>query len=206
MALGDPYVTAEELKTDFNIADFDDETVIEAAVNAASSWVNAHCGRQFNAAASATARVFYPRNRTFVEVDDISTTSGLVIKTDPNDDGTFETTWTSSDYQLEPLNGVHNGETGWPYREIRAVASEWFPIGNDRASVEVTATWGWAAVPSPVKRATAIMAAKIYKRRDSAEGVLAGFGDFGPVRVGSRIDPDVEALLHDYVLDKIPVE
>ena len=48
-----------------------------------------------------------------------------------------------------------------------------------------------------VKEACYIQSARIFKRRESPEGVL-GFGDF-TVRV-SRLDPDVESLLRHYVL------
>lgn len=199
MALGDAYASADELRTEFGIGDFDDDSVIESAVTAATAWVTSYCGRDFNDAETATARRFHaPGHCQIVEVDDFSTTSGLVVKTDPGGDGTFETTLTSSGYQAEPFNGIVSGMTGWPFTRIRFIDSYVYPASTHRPVLEVTAQWGWAAIPEPVKRATLIMAARLYKRRDSAEGVLSGFGDFGPVRVGTRIDPDVEALLSPY--------
>jgi len=44
-----------------------------------------------------------------------------------------------------------------------------------------------------VRLACVMHAARYYKRKDSPEGV-AGFGEFGPVRVSS-FDPDVERIL-----------
>jgi hypothetical protein len=41
--------------------------------------------------------------------------------------------------------------------------------------------------------AVCLMAARLYRRRDSLDGTI-GWGDQGVVRVG-RVDPDVEALI-----------
>ena len=49
------------------------------------------------------------------------------------------------------------------------------------------------AIPDDVFRACQMLTARLFRRRQSVEGV-AGFGDFGAVRV-QRIDPDIEALL-----------
>jgi hypothetical protein len=197
MALGDDYATRAELAAAFRIGDADDDDQLDLAITAASQWVTQYCDRDFNQADSATARTFHAFSSGMVWVDDISTTTGLLVATDDGDDGTYETLWVSTDYQLEPLNGMVGGLTGWPYTHIRAVGESVYPTGVDRPAVQITARWGWPAVPAAVKQATLILAARLYKRRDSAEGVLAGF-DFGPVRVGTRLDPDVEMLLSPY--------
>jgi hypothetical protein len=49
-----------------------------------------------------------------------------------------------------------------------------------------------------VKLAALILGARIWKRKNSPEGVLGGFQDFGAVRISSRQDPDVVNLLVDY--------
>lgn len=207
MALGDNYATTAELKSEFGIGDTDDDTELDLALTAATAWVTSHCGRDFNqiTVGAETARVFYPATSSLVRVDDIAGTTNLVVKTDTSDNGTYDTTWSATDYQLEPLNQTYNGLLSWPYMAIRAVESKFYPVSSRRAPIEVTAQWGWPSVPKPVKKATLIQAARLYKRRDSAEGVMAGFGDFGPVRVGVRLDPDVEALLAPYRKFPVPV-
>jgi hypothetical protein len=208
MALGDPYVSVAELKTELDVDDSDDDLELDVAVDAASAWVTSWCGRDFNQAATATARIFYvPYGSPVAEIDDISTVTGLIVATGTGD-GTFATTWVTTDYQLEPLNGVNaHGLSGWPYTAIRSMGGHFTPYRSDMngPSLQVTARWGWPAVPAPVKKATLIMAARLYKRRDSAEGVLGGFGDFGPIRVGTRLDPDVEMLLDPYRLNPVVV-
>lgn len=202
MTIGDAYVTVSDLVDEFGIGDADDDVSLELAAEAASAWVTSHCGRDFNIAPSASARLFYAASVGVVRVDDISSAADLVIESDTNGNGTFDTTWTAADYQLEPLNGINAGVTGWPYTAIRSVGSKCWPI-TARPSIQVTAVWGWPEVPAPVKRATLIQAARIYKRRFSPEGVLGGFDGISAVRVGTRLDPDVQALLAPYVVAPI---
>jgi hypothetical protein len=49
------------------------------------------------------------------------------------------------------------------------------------------------AWPATAEYAAKLQGARLVKRRASPEGV-AGFGDFGPVRVAA-LDPDIEAML-----------
>lgn len=181
MALGDSYATSTELKArlDITVATYDTE--ITAALATASRDVDHWCRRQFNKTTTAAARVFHPQDGDLALVDDFHTTTDLAIATDDGDDGTYETSWTATDYQLEPLNGVVDGESGWPYWRIAALGNV-FPVGTRRPSLEVTAQWGWTAVPASVKTATLILAAENFKLREAPYGVV-GAGDFGVVRV-----------------------
>lgn len=197
MALGADYVTTQELSAEFGIDDLVDETELQLSVTSASQWITSYCERDFNDAGSVSARTFHIEGQV-AHVDDFHTDTGLVVKTNSGNDTTFETTWVSGTYQLEPLNGVSGGLTGWPYTKVRFVQSYVHRSCVGRPTVEVSAQWGWAAVPAAVKKATMIQAGRLYKRRHSPEGVLGGFSDFGPVRVGTRLDPDVQALLAPY--------
>jgi len=181
MALGDPYASLADLKARLNIpaADTDHDAELEDKLKGASREVEAFCGRQFNNAGSASPRLYYPESPWLVEVDDFHTTTSLTVKTGV--DGSFDTTWSAADYELEPLNGIVEGQTGWPYWQIKAVGGRTFPCGR-RATVEITAVWGWAAVPDPIKDATLIIASESFKLREAPFGV-AGFGEFGVVRI-----------------------
>ncbi|MBM7788856.1 hypothetical protein [Tenggerimyces flavus] len=180
MAIGDPYAILAELKTRLGgIADTDDDAALNNALATASRGIDAFCRRQFNKTTSATARVFRPTRAGLAFVHDFHTTTGLVIAT--GDDGTFGTTWAAADYQLEPLNQMRHGEEGWPYWIIRAVDSQAFTCAA-RATLQVTAQWGWNAVPAAVKEACLILAVDVFKLKDTPFGV-AGYGDWGVVRV-----------------------
>lgn len=204
MAVTNGYVTRDELisyiasaNNQASIAETHRADELDMAINSASREIDEHCGRVFYDTGSATARVFVAERHNIVRVDDFHTTVGFVLKSDEGADGVFETTWSAADYQLEPLNGLVNGRT-WPYSRIRAVKNRAFPRDPfKRALVEVTARWGWASPPAEVKQACAIQAHRILRRSETPEGV-AGFGEFGAVRLTS-LDRDVERLLQPFV-------
>ena len=187
------YVALSELKSALGITSSTDDAFLNLAIGAAETAINDLCGRKFTADGSASARTYRAQPYLCV-TDDVSTLTGLVVKTDTNGDGTFDTTWSSSDYQVEPLNNLVKGRS---VNNLRAVGDYLFPVyGDGLASVEVTAKWGWPAVPDPIEQATLMMASRLYGRKASPMGVI-GVGDFGPVRI-SRSDPDVAHMLMDY--------
>jgi hypothetical protein len=100
---------------------------------------------------------------------------------------------------VEPANGVVDGLTGVPYHVIRSVGGRRFPVTGRRNRIQVTARWGWAAIPPAVEDACMIQAAHLFRRKDTPDGIAGGFGnEFGVVRVSRFIDPDVEMLLAPY--------
>jgi hypothetical protein len=145
--------------------------------------------------------VYYPTNTGLVIVDDFWTTAGLIVKTDDDDDGVFETTWTTADYQLEPVNGTHNGVAGWPYWRIAAIGNSFSFHRFKRASVQVTARWGWQAVPEPVLQAAKILAADTFQLKDSRLGV-AGSDQFGQI-VRVRDNQTAASKLRHYVRQRV---
>ena len=68
---------------------------------------------------------------------------------------------------------------------------------GEQALVKVTTVFGWPAVPKAIEQATILQAARHFKRYDSPLGV-AGFGDFGVVRVSRFLDADVQMLVEPY--------
>lgn len=198
-------VTKTQLKAILGIptADTTDDARLEAACDAATQQVQAECGRQFVQDSTATARVFVASSALYVEVDDFQTTSGLVVKTDDDNNGVFETTWASTDYQLEPLNGRLEGQA-WPYTQLRAIEARYWPRWRGQALVQVTARWGWATIPAPVKQAAEIQALSIFKSADAPLGV-AGFGDIGVVRLRQAMHPVAMSLLSQYKREPVMV-
>lgn len=194
MALGDNYATLADLKSRLGISDTNDDTKLTDALNTASKWIEKHCRRQFNDAGAASARLFHSTGRCEAFVDDFNTTTGLIVQTDADDDGTFETTWASTYYDLSPANGIQDAMTGWPYRQITAVNVLTFP-NTRRRNLQVTARWGWSAVPAPVKEACLSVAEETFKMKDAPFGV-AGFGEFGSIRV--KDNPRACKMLQPY--------
>lgn len=200
MALGDKYAELGALKLRLEMEQSVDDARLNAALAAASRGIEKFCGRQFNTAGSATARRFRPTSTALCLVDDFHAVTS--IATDDGDTGTFGTTWSASDYELEPLNGVVDGEPGWPWWRIRAVGSSRRFYCYRRATVQVTATWGWATVPAAVTEACLIAATELVRLKDTPFGV-GGYGDFGIVRV--RDNPFTARMLNPYRRDPVLV-
>lgn len=193
MAITNGYCTLAEVKSALRITDTVDDSLLELSVEAASREIDGYCQRIFYSRTAQT-RVYTPESYFLCQTDDIVSVTTLETATDGS---TFDVTWSAGDYQLEPLNGVSGGLQAQPYTRIRAVDSYVFPMFMlNEATVRITGTFGWAAVPVDVKQACVLLAMRQFKRYDSPLGV-AGFGDMGALRVG-RTDPDVEALLHPY--------
>lgn len=196
MAITNGYCTLAEVKAALRIpsADTVDDSLLETAVESASRLVDGYATRNFYAAGTAV-RYFVPESTLVAEIDDLVSLTSL--ETSTKLDGTYDLTWTSLDYQLEPLNGKVDGLTGWPSTRIRAIGNNVFQTYSGEASVKVTGVWGWSAVPIAVKQATVIQASRIFKRLDSPLGVLSA-PDLGYIRVGTRLDPDVQQLVEPY--------
>jgi hypothetical protein len=113
-----------------------------------------------------------------------------VLKIDENATATFNLTIT--DATAEPLNALAKGT---PITKLVAYET-YFPM-DIRPTVQVTARWGWPAVPEPVRSACGILAGRLFKRADSLLGV-AGFGDLGAITLRA-VDPDVQRMLAPYV-------
>lgn len=195
MAVVNGYCTAANLRERFGLDTSDNDALLINAINAASRMIDGHCHRRFYVDSTVSARTFYASDCDHVKVDDFSTTTGLIVKTDSADNGTFDQTWTiATDFQVEPLNGVSDGIEGHAYTRIRRVGTRMFRAGR-RPRVQVTAKWGWASVPDQVEDACMIQAARLFRRKDTPDGISSGFEGFGVVRVNTRMDPDVEMLL-----------
>lgn len=213
------YLTVPELRDLLRDQHAAYDSEYERAILAASRQVDDYCGRFFWREATPSPKLFRPDEVDLVWTSDIATATGLVVETDENDDGVFETTWSASDYQLEPFERMN----GRPYERIAAVGSREFPVAglssysslarrrSRRARVRVTAAWGWPAVPDEVKQATAIAAVDHFKAKDLTH-VAATYGnevrvarDYSPGLFGRRVrftrtrapllNPEAESLV-----------
>ena len=199
MTITNGYCTLDELKTALRITDTLDDRLLEASIEAASRRIDGMCSRRFYLDATTSNRTFAPARSDRVEIDDIGTATGIVVKIDNTGTGVYATTLTAGvDFQLEPFNAFTKGE---PVNVLAALDTG-FPVSSRRrATIQVTARWGWPTIPDAIREVAVLLAARHFRRADSPLGV-AGFGDLGVVMV-RRTDPDVEALIAPY--RKIPV-
>jgi hypothetical protein len=196
MAISNGYATLADVKAALRIptGDTQDDSLLEISIEAASRQIDGFCERVFTQ--STATRIYRPTDVFTVDIDDLQTLTFL--KTDSDGSGVFSTTWSATDYQLNPLNGISGGIRS-PYTQIRAVGEYLFPIyepqnvNSNEASVQIAGVWGFATIPTAIKQATIILSMRQFKRYDSPTGVM-GFGDLGVMRVGA-VDPDISALL-----------
>lgn len=186
------YATLALLKKTVNRQSTDTtaDDMLADALTAASRMVEQYCdGRVFYLAASSS-------QRTFATGRALCLADGYRLMVDDIGDDTITaevgdgTTWTAlTDVETYPRNALAKdlavtglvSQTDWSgYRLAR-----------------ITAQWGWPSVPAAVQRATILQASRLYRRKDSPEGV-AGANEWGLVRV-PNFDPDVKALLAPYV-------
>jgi len=206
---GQLYTSVAELKSRLGITDSTDDFEITRAVEMAAADVEQFTGRFFYQTASSAVRTYRNRSIYDVEIDDL--VSVTTLKTDGDGDGVYETVWTNTQYQLEVTQHEYNvsgkGEP-WPYTKIQALG---VPGGNylpyvwawsHQDRVQVTGVFGWPKVPRNVREASLLLAVDHFKRKDAPYGI-AGFSEFGPVRISAN--SMVSGLLHRYVKPGVKV-
>jgi len=192
MAITNGYCTLADLKAALRVQDSIDDSLLELAIESASREIDGYCERVFYS--TSGTRVYAPTNIYTVTTDDIISVTTLKSS---SDGVTYDITWQTSDYQLEPLNGVAGGLVT-PYTRIRATGNYLMPSFSAgtfyelEALIQVTGVFGWSAVPAAIRQATVILAMRLFKRLDAPLGMISN--DLGSMRVG-RFDPDVEALV-----------
>lgn len=186
------YATLAEVKAALRIGDTVDDSLLEMAIESASRLIDAYAGRYFYNAGTAT-KLFTAQDAYVTVTEDLQSLTTLETAVQPDNSWT---TWDSTAYQLEPVNGKADG-ISMPYTQVRAIYKNFFPTLNGAALVRITGVWGWASIPIAIKQATIMQASRIFTRLQSPLGVLSS-PDLGFIRVGSRIDPDVAQLVDPY--------
>ncbi|MFE2556670.1 phage gp6-like head-tail connector protein [Streptomyces sp. NPDC059352] len=189
------YGSVAALKERLNIepADTSRDTLLASALTAASRGIDTACGRRFWLDAEPVTRTFRTAGRIarhpdgeLLLLDDIGSTE-LVVEVGS---GTSYTAVTA--YETSPDNALADGR---PITGLLRVLGSW---GMATSRVRITARFGWPAVPGDITEAALIQAARLYRRKDSPEGVT-GSAEWGVVRL-SRRDPDVWNLIEPYTL------
>lgn len=195
------YAVLASLKSAVGISDTTDDTLLQLALDAATDTIDQHCNRTFTAAGSATVRYFTADTATRVEVDDIYTTTGLIVSS-YNTTVPVAVPYVSGGYQLGPVNAAALGR---PYTYLTHTAGWSGTVGFPGAfstvvgAIAVTAKWGFAAaVPTAVAQACLLQASRIFARRHSPYGISGSPDMGGELRLLSKVDPDVAVLLAPY--------
>ncbi|MGW0537812.1 phage gp6-like head-tail connector protein [Streptomyces sp. NPDC003032] len=194
--MANEYGELPALKEKLGIEAADDSRngLLNSALAAASRGIDRACGRRFWIDPAPVARTFNPRGRVVREldgdlflVDDIGNATGLLVET-----GAGASYTPVTGYEASPDNALLDGR---PITGLLRVNGTW---GTAAGRVRITARFGWPGVPDDIAEAALIQAARLYKRKDSPEGIT-GSADWGVVRL-SRRDPDVWGLIEPFIL------
>lgn len=207
MAITSAYATATQYRTVFGETTSTLTTEIDEVLAAASRYLDEALGRTFNQdTAVVTFNVVTGSKKSDqLEIPDVSTKTGFVVKVDEDGDGdlTDETALTiDEDFYLRGEDFGFNPDTG---PEARPWVDLWIPPWGSpqlsyfptRTLVQLTYKRGWAAVPAAIKHGT-IQLAGIYllKSPRATQRMQEGFDAvIGTSRDAQRI---VHTLMSHY--------
>lgn len=195
------YGTYDVLKQRLGLTSDGDMSLLSDILYACSRQVEEDCGRRFWLDSVPVARVYNPHRRTsrteqgyLFQVDDIGVVDGTQVTVEVGHQATASSSpvYTAiPDWELGPDNAfIRNRPWTWILRWWRP----W--IYNPLDRIRVTTQFGWPTVPYQIDQATYLLSQRIYKRRNSSEGVV-GFADMGAIRI-ARTDPDYQALISPF--------
>ncbi len=195
MAITNGYLTLSEIRGWVGLPDTHtaDDVRLEEAINAASRYIDDLCGRRFYANTADETRYY-----TATREDRLTGRDGLddiyaitTLKTDEDGDRTYETTWAVTDYDLLPLNAALDGE---PYTRIETSPDGDYSFPTHAKGVQIVGKFGWNSCPAVVKRACYILAAYLWKQKDTPLGVQ-GTTELGNIYVEPRVNMMMRQML-----------
>lgn len=150
--------------------------LLDSIIEAASQAINSHCQRSFVAygGGGATAQSYAPEEwaaGTVLNIRPCTTVTSIT------EDGT---TLSSTYWQAEPVSNLDATGRTVPFTSVRRIdGGTWLQTSGypGKASISITATWGWVSVPSEVETACRIVSTRIIDEQNTRGG-LVDFGDF----------------------------
>lgn len=195
--MANEYATLAQLRRRARVSDPSEDTELSERLTAASRQVDRDTGRRYWLDSVASSRVINPLGRVVAERDgevllvpDIGSSTGLVVEVGSGSSWSALTVGT--DVELQPTDALDEDE---PVTALLRSWGRW--TASPVSRVRVTALWGWPAVPAGITEATLLMALRLYRRRDSPEG-LAGAGELGVATVLSY-DSDYTRSVRPFV-------
>ena len=183
------FATSNEVKANLRITDNARNSDIDGVIAAATASVKSYCKRDFAAAAIETQNYRCPEDPTApLLVEDISSRASISV----SGNGLTWAYGAEIDANIAPKP---DGVSRVLYLTSRL---SWASVANENGWIAVSASFGWAEVPSPIRQATRMLAARLYKRLDSGEAILGFGGDFEDASYIRAVDPDISKLLLPY--------
>lgn len=184
MAVGDPYITWDQLKVVIGVTDDSEDALGQRAVRAAARALEKRSGYTtfWRSLAVETVEV-----ETEGRIRPVRR-SGYYKLLLP--DGVAQ----AAGFAISGVPGAALFEAGIQFRKKEPVTAVKIPWGTTIPETwNITAYWGWPEVPEDIVMANQIQAHRFYGRRGSPEGI-SGSAEWGLTRI-PNLDPDVKAIL-----------
>jgi hypothetical protein len=159
-AVTDAYATPEEFRQRTSKGDATEDNVILSQLVTVSRFLDLRLRRFFTQDAAAVVRTFDGNGEALLWLPaDIATTTGLIVKVDLNEDYDFtdsgETLTINTHFWVGPAD-ADKGPEPRPYEYLEVVPNNGlFDVWPDqKRAVQVTAKFGWPAVPGGIKERT----------------------------------------------------
>lgn len=141
------------------------DATLQGYLDAASTALNNACGRKWVVATTSSARSFQPHGCSkTLYIHDCTTITSVV------ENGSTLTV--NVDYQAEPLNNLSDAGETVPYHALVKPYIEW-TTATGLASVVVTASWGWLAIPFQISEACQVLGKELCNNQDVRLGIVA---------------------------------
>lgn len=133
-----------------------------------------------------SGRLLLPRGHDLLSV--------TTLVTDQDGDRVYETTWATTDYDLEPANNAGEQKPYW------AICTRWqgnfaFPVGVAQG-IRITGQWGWWTTwPGVAYEAVLLQCQLAYQNVNAAGGALSGAGEYTQSLLGVGLHPFVRRML-----------
>lgn len=184
MAVGDPYITWDQLKGVIGVTDDSEDALGQRACRAAARALEKRSGYTTFWKGTAPETVTVETEGRIVPKRRLGYSKLLLP------DGIAS----STGFALAGVNGASLFEASIQFRKNEPVTAIRIPWGiSIPAEWDITAIWGWPDVPEDIIMANQIQAHRFYGRRGSPEGI-AGSAEWGLTRI-PNLDPDVKAIL-----------
>lgn len=197
------YASVDDLKhtnrLNFNSSDSVSDDLLETVIEAVSRKIDDRCNRRFWADSDDVIRYYTATNSNFVFTKDIaSPSSDVTVEIDTNGDGTYDNTFASTDFVLEPYDAETDGV---PYQKITVSSNGQYLFPKlVIKGVKVTAKWGWpTAVPPPIVQAVLLQSERLFKRFSTPLGSESMTALGKMTLTIPALDPDVELLISRYI-------
>ena len=135
------YASLAKVKRQLRISDTTDDDVLKATISNVSRQIDQFCERHFFPIVAVKYFETDEYNELCIPGEDLLAVTTLEV--DHNDDGTYEESWASNTYYLEPRNAASEYPPR-PYWEIEVPTrnSNYFPVAGDYP-IKITGLWGY---------------------------------------------------------------